>query len=202
MENKSILMSIQPQYVAKILNGEKTIEIRKKFPKDYVGWVYLYCTKGKEYLFKDTYVMSGKEGYFLTKCGDVNFLNSKVVARFWCDKVEEINSYKHWNSDCDYDIHFETETLYYDKLLEKSCLNNQQLEDYLEFNGYAIHISKLEVFDKPKDIKKFKHKKIYRNCNKCPYRDFEYKCRQLPNCIETLNLKHAPQSWCYIEDTL
>ena len=44
---KSILMSIQPQWLAKILNGEKTIEIRKKFPKDYVGWVYIYCTKGK-----------------------------------------------------------------------------------------------------------------------------------------------------------
>ena len=42
---KSILMSVQPKWVAKILNGEKTIEIRKRFPKDYVGWVYIYCTK-------------------------------------------------------------------------------------------------------------------------------------------------------------
>lgn len=30
------MISIKPQWVAKILNGEKTIEIRKKFPKDYV----------------------------------------------------------------------------------------------------------------------------------------------------------------------
>lgn len=42
---KAILMSIRPQHMAKILNGKKTIEIRKKFPKDYVGWVYIYCTK-------------------------------------------------------------------------------------------------------------------------------------------------------------
>ena len=88
--NKSILMSIRPQYVAKILNGEKTIEIRKRFPKDYVGWVYIYCTKGKENLYKDYYVMSGKKGYFLTKCGDVEKLNGKVVARFWCDKIAEL----------------------------------------------------------------------------------------------------------------
>ena len=44
---KAILMSIRPQWVAKILNKEKTLEIRKHFPKDYVGWVYVYCTKGK-----------------------------------------------------------------------------------------------------------------------------------------------------------
>ena len=45
---KAILISIKPYWVAKILNGEKTIEIRKRFPKDYVGWVYIYCTKGKQ----------------------------------------------------------------------------------------------------------------------------------------------------------
>ena len=56
---KSILMSIKPQYVAKILNGEKTIEIRKRFPKDYVGWVYIYCTKGKEKLAKYPNEMGG-----------------------------------------------------------------------------------------------------------------------------------------------
>ena len=42
---KSILLSIKPKYVAEILNGEKTIEVRKRFPKDYKGWVYIYCTK-------------------------------------------------------------------------------------------------------------------------------------------------------------
>ena len=42
---KSILLSIKPEWLCKILNGEKTIEVRKKFPKDYVGWVYLYCSK-------------------------------------------------------------------------------------------------------------------------------------------------------------
>ena len=30
---KNIIISIKPQYVEKILNGEKTIEIRKTMPK-------------------------------------------------------------------------------------------------------------------------------------------------------------------------
>ena len=42
---KAILMVIRPEWFIKILTGEKTIEVRKLFPKDYVGWVYLYCCK-------------------------------------------------------------------------------------------------------------------------------------------------------------
>ena len=47
---KSILISIKPKWVAKILNGEKTIEIRKTMPKcDLPIDVYIYCTKEKGY---------------------------------------------------------------------------------------------------------------------------------------------------------
>ena len=43
---KKILISIQPQWVEKILNGEKTIEIRKTMPKcELPVKVYIYCTK-------------------------------------------------------------------------------------------------------------------------------------------------------------
>ena len=45
---KAIMISIQPKWVAKILNGEKTIEIRKSMPKcDLPIKVYIYCTKEK-----------------------------------------------------------------------------------------------------------------------------------------------------------
>lgn len=51
---KSILLSIKPQWVAKILNGKQTILVMKKAPKKGVGcWWYLYCSKSgdlmKEY---------------------------------------------------------------------------------------------------------------------------------------------------------
>jgi predicted transcriptional regulator len=49
--NKVIILSVQPQWLVKILNGEKTIEIRKSIPKcDYPIDVYLYCTNAKPFL--------------------------------------------------------------------------------------------------------------------------------------------------------
>ena len=162
MENKSILMSIQPKWVAKILNGEKTIEVRKKFPKDYVGWVYIYCTKGKKLLMAQRGNFKGFELINTKDYGDYVYtnicecLNGKVVARFWCDKVEEIKIDKGvmWR----FGGHMYITDSVYDatKLLRYSCLEQYQLENYLqEKTGYAIHISKLEVFDKPKELKEF-----------------------------------------------
>ena len=52
---KAILLSIKPEWIAKILNGKKTVEVRKKFPKDYVGWVYLYCSKNGKDLIIEKY---------------------------------------------------------------------------------------------------------------------------------------------------
>ena len=49
---KAILMSIQSKWLAKIIDGDKSAELRKRFPKDYRGWVYLYCTKAKPYLLR------------------------------------------------------------------------------------------------------------------------------------------------------
>lgn len=161
MGNKAILMSIQPKWVAKILNGEKTIEVRKKFPKDYVGWVYIYCTKGNGCLDYDIEWKTKKWFWWTEKdykniLPNVNkFFNGKVVGRFWCDKVE----------------HFEFETISRDidgywwdngKMVEHSfitkqcCLTTDEFRKYIEYGGgYAIHISKLEVFDKPKELKEF-----------------------------------------------
>ena len=94
---KAILMSIRPKWVAKILNGEKTIEIRKKFPKDYVGWVYIYCTKeNSNFLHNNCIDIWWVEDRDFQKKNkrlgleQQSILNGKVVAIFWCDKVEEI----------------------------------------------------------------------------------------------------------------
>ena len=65
---KNIMISIKPQYVEKILNGEKTIEIRKTMPKcELPCKVYIYCTNGKDILSfditKQKYVLNFKNGF-------------------------------------------------------------------------------------------------------------------------------------------
>lgn len=46
---KSVLISLHPKWVGLILNGRKTIEVRKRAPRLQVPFkLYLYCTKEKE----------------------------------------------------------------------------------------------------------------------------------------------------------
>ena len=72
---KAILISIRPNWVSKILNGEKTIEIRKSMPKcDFPIDVYIYCTKDKKY------------ANLINRGG---FLTGMVVAKFTLNKVDE-----------------------------------------------------------------------------------------------------------------
>lgn len=41
---KALLLSIKPEYVWKILNGEKKYEYRKRLAKEKVNQIYVYCT--------------------------------------------------------------------------------------------------------------------------------------------------------------
>ena len=53
--SKSIMISIKSEHVVNILNGKKTLELRKSVPKDFVGWVYIYVTKAKPYLYEGAF---------------------------------------------------------------------------------------------------------------------------------------------------
>lgn len=74
--SKAILLSIRPEWVAKILNGEKTIEVRKQFPKDYRGWVYIYCTSAFPPLARF------KDGKYIT----IDKINERTVWDLEVDK--------------------------------------------------------------------------------------------------------------------
>ena len=43
---ESVLISIKPEWLEKIIRGEKTIEIRKTAPKETPFKAYIYCSKG------------------------------------------------------------------------------------------------------------------------------------------------------------
>lgn len=190
---KTIIMSIRPQWVAKILNGEKTIEIRKKFPKDYVGWVYIYVTKDRKQCLVRNNI---NKTYHLDTCYWDEFeshLNGKVVARFWCDKVEEIE-----NKPFTRYGYPRTKTLDSYNLAKYSCVDNCDIKEYLAGgNGTAIHITKLEIFDEPKELSEFWS--IGKKCKFDNMVDREWYCEycKKPDCIKPLN--RAPQSWGWIE---
>lgn len=150
---KAILLSIKPKWVAKILNGEKTIEVRKKFPENYRGRVYIYCTKngiGYARKSKDSWFVGVNKDNPLWK---YYMLNGKVVCSFKCYKVEEIE-YRHGHFYLTEQEIKDGE--YRGDAAFKSCLAQDELHSYLQGkNGYAIHISDLKIFDKPKELSEF-----------------------------------------------
>ena len=114
---KAIMISIKPEYVAKILNGEKTLEIRKTMPKcELPIEVYIYCTKGKDkfYIKNRTYkiIIAGHK----CEVTEEMLINGKVVAKFTLNKVEKLHIKR--------GVGWETETIKGTQEIEKmSCVN-------------------------------------------------------------------------------
>jgi len=179
---KALLICLSPEECYNLFNGNLSVLVRKKFPKDYVGWVYIYCTKNG-YLHLEnngTWTYTRNQKYTYVRTG-------KVVARFWCDKVEEIQ-YSHEKRQ------YFSESLVEKDLLLKSCLTDVELFQYLLFRkvGYVIHITRLEIFDRPKEISEFGNL-CTSNCEKCKYNN-EYDI-----CNHAYKpLTRAPKTYCYI----
>lgn len=198
---KSILISIQPQHVKNILSGKKTMELRKSVPKDFKGWVYIYCTKSKPLLTYD--VFDWESGWQLYDSEDEFYsdkafhVNGKVVARFWFDEYESLPFVK------------TTQGSYYEcnfTHIEKSCMQNELLEKYGKGKDlYAWHIKKLEVFDKPMQLSDFYKDNIYSNgeritphiCLVPDDKKEDYESTQ-NDCLKSFEVKKAPQSWMYV----
>ena len=172
--NKSLMLSIQPKHLVNILNGNKTLELRRNVPKDFKGWVYLYCTKGKPY------IRELGDNYF-TECSkvDVYKLNGKVVARFWFD---EYIAYKYYEDDNYYFAKRPQDFGYTaDEVLKRLCLSRDEFKTYGKGKDlYAWHIKKLEIFDKPKELGEF------------------YKLSVGKVESAYIQLDKAPQSWRYV----
>ena len=178
-------MSIQPYWVFLIIakkmgwniGKEKTIEVRKNYPKD-ENWnkvAKIYCSKDKK-----SFAKIPKEYQPLME----QFLG-KVIGEFVCKCISE------WNIDPQTKGYFITS-----EELTAICLTYEQLHEY--GNGktlYGIHISDLVIYDKPKKLGEFK--KINRVCW---YADLGLAKRDCPECKnEGCFIQRPPQSWCYVE---
>jgi len=113
----------------------------------------LYCTKQPHKLFNTDkgFVLSDFElGDFYK---DKTLLNGKIVAE--CDfSAEKLNfGYYDFLEEDNEGRFYYTKTLNCDEVYKKSCLNIDQLFNYLgEKGGYAIHIKNLNIFDKPREL--------------------------------------------------
>ena len=187
---KSILISIQPKWVEKICSGEKTIEVRKTRPKiDTPFKCYIYETKC-EYKTGTCIFAYGVE-LKRTRKG-----RGKVIGEFVCDKVYDIKPYfDRPNLLTQYECGWKHGE-------EFTCLSFSDFFSYLkEDKGYGCHISKLKIYDKPKELSEF-----YKECNGiCVDTAKKILCLKTKtlksfNCDRKILLTRPPQSWCYVED--
>lgn len=180
---KSVLLSIQPEWCAKIANGEKTIEVRKNKPKLETPFkCYIYCTSNAPWLvYGDVLVAGGvTEKYTVTRGRPKKevdkiwgVMNGKVIGEFVCDAILPI-SVKYSNPN----HHIANREFPF------TCLTDKQIMDYLGNGkeGFGWHISNLVIYDEPKMLKQF--------CLPLEQTGLSWKTP----------LKRPPQSWCYAEE--
>lgn len=211
---RAVLISIRPKWCEKIINGDKTIEVRKTRPKLETPFkCYIYCTKDKHLAF-----MQNRFGTKLIACMDAETAipvggavgNGKIIGEFTCDRIDWITHIGYTGipnlvETCICDV-ATMRTSPVGGLLNAACLTPKMLNDYLAWgDGYGWHITDLEIYDQPKELNEFWFPpELYcekERCGSCP-------CDQAADvngeysfdCEWKRPLTRAPQSWCYMED--
>lgn len=166
---KAIMISIKPRWCALIMNGDKTIEVRKNkvlanaiqksIDENGYADIYVYCTKDESLIYTDGIDARGyyeDYKYYSSYKGDMDDIGSgRVVFKFRCREVKEIP----WQNG----LH-ELGQQSFSDFLNKCYLRYFELKDYLNNkNGYAIYISDLEIFDEPKELGEFRRKEAPQN---------------------------------------
>ena len=196
MNEKAVLLSIQPKWCGLIALGKKTIEVRKTRPKIETPFkCYIYQSKSKDtliYVMKDGdedygVIYHGKPVFIKTYSKYSNPYEQKVIGEFVCDAI--ISHCEMANADI---------------AEQQGCIRREQLFEYA--NGaelYGWHISELKIYDKPRKLSEFGTL-----CDEdCPSCEF-WKCdmvNQHERDMDCTNssyplrpLKRPPQSWCYV----
>ena len=188
---KAVLISIRPKWCQKIINGRKTIEVRKTRPKMNPPFkCYIYCTKGQERLvaiLKDgdeNYggIYHGKPVFIKTSVPSVCDMYGKrkmVIGEFICDRIYELETKAHGGS---YYVKGENQPTTND-VARESCLDLRDMHEYLQSQvGYGWHISSLKIYDTPQELREFTG------------------LRQTKFGAEPVPITRPPQSWCYVEE--
>ena len=208
---KAVLLSIRPEWRKKILDGEKTVEVRRTCPEHGTPFkVYIYCTlAGSDSLFMDVLnrdVAAWNRGGWPEKRG-------RVIGEFTCKKITGLTHVGETGSWEPASLCVMAPGSYYkpaDELLEAACMNKETAEKYLKGrDGCGWHISDLKIYDKPKPLSCFsKHgfSSLF-GTSVCGNEDCKYYepsgDRMVPPTCGLngyCSLHRPPQSWCYVEE--
>ena len=168
---QSVMISIQPVWVEKILSREKTVEVRKSKPRLEVPFkCYVYCTQADR-------------NFDIEKNSDVVRYQrhckrkGKVVAEFLCDRIDFIANLAtdKWEL-LQGNVHEQHKRL----ISGNACLTEEQCISY--GGKYAWHISDLVVYNEPRELREFYVERV-----------------TTTDSPQLTKLNRPPQSWCYVE---
>lgn len=171
-KQEAVLISIRPKWCEKIVNGKKTIEVRKTRPKLETPFkVYIYCTRDAKKQFwtgpRYSYVDDHSHNAF-DKCG-----SGKVIGEFLCNQIIEDHTFGHD-----------------EKFYKAACMSACDAAAYaVQSPMYGWRISNLKIYDSPRELTSFVKPLVLEKVQ--PYTWYVNKERYLTR---------APQSWCYVED--
>lgn len=185
--SKAILTSIRPKWCEKIVNGKKTIEVRKTRPKLQTPFkCYIYCTvEMAEYdalwvldtPTREKYSFMAVSAYLKNPKG-ANKGNGKVIGEFTCDRIYELAPLNHAPNDVE----------------KQACLTREEIVNYLKGTGYGWHISDLLIYDHPRELSEFR--RATDPCDSC-HAEYTWECTDCKKFGG--DIKRPPQSWCYVE---
>ena len=194
--SKAVMLSIRPNWCEKIINSDKTIEVRKTRPKlDTPFKCYIYCTIGgqdlnipisQERLMRD-YLETGSMKSLNCPLG-----NGKVIGEFTCDRIYELETKARGGS---YYVKGEDQPTTND-VARQSCLDLKDMHHYLHAQkGYGWHISDLRIYDAPRELNEFR--RATDPCDSC-HAEYTWECE---GCEKLSGyIKRPPQSWYYVEE--
>ena len=185
---KAVMISIRPEWCAKISSGTKTIEVRKTKPKLELPFkCYIYCTLAGSVEFFEENLRGDIARWNREKWADKK---GRVMGEFVCDAICWVVSHP----DA-----FAGHPCFHRVAIENACLTMAQAQDYSGGkNVYGWRISDLVIYDKPKELSEFY---VWKKCNSCRKSGYESTaCGYDEDCKFPAIITRPPQSWCYVEE--
>ena len=185
-----IIVSIKPEWIKKIADGKKTIEVRKSAPKDVPFKAYIYATESSRWALcfdrsEDAYekvclTANCRSKEISAKNYNLEIVSGYIVGEFICEAVENL---------CNL---FEGERPYHLPINGESCLTLKEIEKYGQSKRlYGWRIKDLVIYDEPKKLTDF-----YKKCNGHCFNGCSYYRGKDEDCDKPV-FTRPPQSWCY-----